>query len=145
MSALTEEEFEEFMAADETILELSLNVFSPTLYNYKQAKQLLLRFHLQFTRGVKKERMMADLLLLQDTTQRARATEAAPTAAAANPKVNQEDADDKPIETLTLEQVEASNAKEELLFPTSDVERSSWGGDCGTRRQDRSTGKRDVF
>ena len=49
MSALTEEEFEEFMAADETILELSLNVFSPTLYNYKQAKQLLLRFHLQFT------------------------------------------------------------------------------------------------
>jgi hypothetical protein len=32
---LTWEEFEEFMVADETILELSLNDFIPTLYNYK--------------------------------------------------------------------------------------------------------------
>jgi hypothetical protein len=46
---LTEDEFEEFMAADESILKLSLNDFIPALYNYKQAKQLLNAsiFHLQ--------------------------------------------------------------------------------------------------
>ncbi len=58
------------MAADETILELSLNNFILTLYSYKQAKQLLLRFDLPFTR---KDRMMADLLHLRETTQRAQA------------------------------------------------------------------------
>jgi hypothetical protein len=49
------DEFDEFMAADETILELSLNDFIPTLYNYKQAKQLLQCFNLPFTRGMKKD------------------------------------------------------------------------------------------
>ena len=34
---LTADEFEEFMAADKMILELSLNDFILTLYNYKQA------------------------------------------------------------------------------------------------------------
>jgi hypothetical protein len=47
---LTADEFDQFMAADETILELSLNDFIPTLYNYKQAKQLLQHFNLTSAR-----------------------------------------------------------------------------------------------
>jgi hypothetical protein len=73
---------------------------------------------------MKKERMMADLLLFRETTQRAWAMEATPTAAAANPTDDQEDADSKWIETLAAELVKASNAEEELLHPTTDVERT---------------------
>ena len=119
---LTEEEFEEFMEADETILELSLNDFIPTLYSYKQAKQLLLRFHLPFTRGMRKERMMSDLLNLCTTTQLATATVAASTDAASNPTDLHEDAEEEIIAARTAEQVEASNIEEELLHPsTTDV------------------------
>ena len=112
---LTEEEFEEFMAADETILELSLNDFIPTLYSYKQAKQLLLRFNLPFFRGMRKERMMADLLRLRDETRTATATAAASDVSGdAN-----DDTDERRIETETALQVDASDKEEELLHPST--------------------------
>jgi hypothetical protein len=66
---LTREQFEEVIAADETILELSLPDLDRLLYSYNQAKQLLLHFDLPFTKGMKKKRMMADLLAHRKETE----------------------------------------------------------------------------
>ena len=119
---LTEEEFEEFMAADETILELSLNDFIPTLYSYKQAKQLLLRFNLPFFRGMRKERMMVDLLRLREDTRLAKVAAAASDDTSALDRDADDDAVEERIATMTEQQVTASNAEEELLHPsTADV------------------------
>jgi hypothetical protein len=60
LAPLTREEFEDFFYAIGTILDLSLPDFDATLYNYSQAKRLLLRFGINFTRGMKKEQMMSD-------------------------------------------------------------------------------------
>ena len=122
---LTTDEFDEFMAADESILELSINDLIPTLYNYKQAKQLHQRFKLPFIRGMKKERMMSDLLNLRETTRLAQTIEHASTTAAASADATEHvtvDVDEEAQLLQAAQQVAESNAEEELIDPAENLD-----------------------
>ena len=120
LAPLTREEFEDFFYAIGTILDLSLPDFDATLYNYNQAKRLLLRFGLNFTRGMKKEHMMSDLIALYETSRRENTS-----ASASLPTTETDDtADEETQLQIAAEQVAASDAEEALVEPTTDIEKT---------------------
>lgn len=132
---LTREQFEEVIAADETILELSLPDLDPLLYSYNQAKQLLLHFDLPITKGMKKKRMMADLLAHRKETELARATASTSASATMNNIQENDNAEEEAQLQITAQQVEASNAEEDLVKPTVDIEgtKAEHGAEIGKR------------
>jgi hypothetical protein len=122
---LTTTEFDEVMAANESILELSPADLDPMLYSYNQTKQLLLRFNLPFTTGMKKKTMIAKLIALRAEAIEAEAAQAnASTSASTTGNQSQRDNDAEEAAQLEIvaQQVEESNAEEAGMEPTVDID-----------------------
>ena len=119
----TKKEFDELLAAMDSIVEMDQADLDPTLYNYHQVKKLLHHFNIPFTRGMKKPAMMAALRNHRQRTIQAQATATtalAPAPSTTNPVAT--DVDEATQLQIAAAQVNESNAEEELVDPAPDVE-----------------------
>ncbi len=103
----------------DSIVEMDLPDLDETLYNYQQVKRLLLKFGLPWRKTMKKPARMAALRTYRE--QQLAASASVPTTAP-HPTDPADDTIDEAAQLLiAAEQVAASDAEEELLDPSPDV------------------------